>query len=460
MFRQLSRQVTRLPVVPLRARYLNTGRGHRSVFPASLARSDMELDHDKKLLYLESIGNKELLSYFFIGLATYNAATLKLAIKAFPYLPMSLVNVFVASVYCGGETTKDVLVTGDKLTKRLIYNMMLSYTVEDSEGTKNIDINNIVEETIKSVDEVLVPHTLKVIQDNVDAGGDVNDMPAGYVALKPSALVSNPAGVMKNYKDPEYKQQWEELVENCSKIVGYIYKRNQELQSRFPERTIPLLVGVIDAEKYELQQAVYELQRILAQKFNPVDRPVSVIGTIQMYLKQSYAVLESETARAATGGYKIGMKLVRGAYIHSEKNRKDIIHDTKEDTDINYNKGVKLAIESILANKQSSFGHLVVASHNRNSLFNATGLLAKYQDNSMRRNITLAQLLGMADDITYDLVKNHGVKNLIKYVPWGPPVETRDYLARRLEENGDSVRDNNGWALVKAAGKVLFSRVF
>lgn len=412
-----------------------------------------------KLKYLETLSTRDLISYFVIGLATLNKTTLKLATKSFPYTPMGIIKLFISNIYCGGDTPQDVIATGKKLATRNINNMMISYTVEDSDGTKNLDINQIVEETISSIDSILIPHTEAVIKKSIENGGTANDIPAGYIALKPSALVANPADVMKHYKDPAFAGQWQELIGNCSKIIEHIYERNQALLAKYPDRQIPLLVGVIDAEKYELQQAVYELQRILYQKYNPVDKPVSVVGTIQMYLKQSYDVLLKDQQLAKEGNFKIGVKLVRGAYIHTEPDR-GVIHNTKHDTDVNYNKGIKHAIEDILTAKEPTIGHLVVASHNRESQVNATSLLSQHQDNKMKNNITLGQLLGMADDITFDLVTNYNVKNIIKYVAWGPPQETRDYLLRRLEENGDAVRNDNGWPLVKGVVGTLLKRAF
>ena len=62
------------------------------------------------------------------------------------------------------------------------------------------------------------------------------------------------------------------------------------------------------------------------------------------------------------------------------------------------------------------------------------------ESNKNKTNVVLGQLLGMADNVTYDLITNNKIGNVIKYVPWGPPLETKEYLLRRLEENGDAVK--------------------
>ena len=60
--------------------------------------------------------------------------------------------------------------------------------------------------------------------------------------------------------------------------------------------------------------------------------------------------------------------------IFIQKNRDIVIHKTKQDTDNNYNSGISYCIDSILNQNQnqnqngSTIGHLVVASHNAESM--------------------------------------------------------------------------------------------
>lgn len=406
--------------------------------------------------YLKTLHKKELFSLGVIGCVTMNKLFLDLAIKVFPFVPTFLIKWLISSLYCGGDNFAQVRECGKNLQSRGISNMMLSLTIEDSEGTKNIDINHIVDETIKSIREVLKPN----IVSQLETAADVNDIPPGYIALKPSALVSNPGEVLLHFKEEAWKSQRDQLVANCSAITQVVYDLNQELLKKYPSRKSPFFVSTIDAEKYELQNGgVYELQRILFQKFNPKESPIiSCIGTWQLYLTDSALELQAEYARAEKEGYKLGVKLVRGAYIHSEAKRDTVIQPTKEASDLNYNNVMTTVIEDLLAKgSKSTYGHLVVASHNYHSQMLATKLLQEKGALAGKSNVVLAQLLGMADNVTYDLITNHGVKNIIKYVPWGPPLETKDYLLRRLQENGDAVRADNGWPLLKSIYKSLFA---
>ena len=407
--------------------------------------------------YLRSFKLSELLSYFIIGLATLNKPILNLCIKVFPYVPMAVIKAVVYKIYCGGETIEEVKQTGARLSTRGINNMMISLTIEACNGNDNIDPDYIVSETARSVNEILVPHTLKTI---AESGKDINSIPPGYVALKPTGFSKDAVNVLKYYNsDPKYAAQFEDLVEKASLVCQNIYDANVKYAKQYPERTAPFVVGVIDAEKYELQEGVYELQRRLYAKFNPLDMPTSIVGTLQMYLSGSSDLLGLEEKLARENNYRLGLKLVRGAYIHSEQARSLIIHKDKDATDKNYNQGISYCIESILANKnnESTIGHLVVASHNAESLTLATHKLTS--DNKNKNNVVLGQLLGMADSITHDLIKTNKVDNIIKYVAWGPPLETKEYLLRRLEENGDAVKSDNGFPLAKAAATLLFKRL-
>lgn len=412
--------------------------------------------------HLKSFSVGELVSFMTIGAVASHKSLLNLAIKAFPFVPMPVIKALVYNIYCGGENIEEVKQTGARLAERGINNMMLSLTIEACNGNDNIDPNFIVQQTQHSVDDILIPHTISMLE---NSGKDVNSIPPGYVALKPTGFVKNAAAVLQNFDKPEYKADFEDLVSKVSAICQTIYDANQRLAQLYPSRVAPFAVGVIDAEKHDLQEGVYELQRRLYQQFNKLNAPVSVVGTLQMYLSESADLLAKEEKLANENNYRLGLKLVRGAYIHSEKDRANVIHKTKEDTDMNYDQGISYCIDSILAHQgnESTIGHLVVASHNAESMKLATQ--KTYQSdfsigNKNKANICLGQLLGMADSVTHDLITNDKVDNVIKYVPWGPPKETKEYLLRRLEENGDAVKNDNGIPLVKAALLTMFKKIF
>lgn len=405
--------------------------------------------------YLDTLSSAELFGYGVIGLCTLSNPILNLAIKVFPYTPLWLIRLLVYKNYCGGDAIPDVMKTGERLSERGIRNMMVSYTVEACDGkTMSVSIDTIINETKKSVTDLLVPHTVKMIK---EVGIEhINEVPPGYVALKPTGLIESAADILLHYKEPAYQEKFKQLYDTCVDIIEECEKANTILSKQYPTRKAPFISAIIDAERNDLQQAVYKLQRDLFARFNK-EKSV-VVGTMQMYLKESSPNLLKEDEYARKGGYKIGWKLVRGAYIHSEPDR-GVIQDTKSDTDANYNSGIKNTLAN-MCSKSPTVGHLVVASHNADTQRMASDLLDKITDPGVKANVVQAQLLGMGDNITYYLIKHRNAKNLIKYVPWGPPLETKEYLLRRLQENGDAVRADSGWPLVKGVVKSLFRKVF
>lgn len=404
-------------------------------------------------VYFKSLPKKQLVSLLLIGLCSLNKFTLATAIKMFPFIPYQIVKSLVSSLYCGGETMDEVLQCGKLLQNRGISNMMLSLTIENSDGVKQIDnIDEIVALTLESLHSVLKPNLLSQLQHSPD----INDIAPGYIALKPSALVKNPHKVLANFNTHPDAHV---LVENCNRITSEVFQLNQQLAAMYPHRKVPFFIATIDAEKFELQHnGVYALQRQLMHKFNKLEYPLpSVIGTWQLYLADSMKHIQHDIHLAKQNGYSLGLKIVRGAYIHSEPNRDSIIFNSKAATDRNYNEIMLNIINDMARNgSKSVFSHLMVASHNMDSQLKAADILNSLPtDHYARGNVTMGQLLGMADNVAFELVENNNMKNVVKYVPWGPTKETRDYLLRRLQENGDAVRSDNGWGLVKRVCSAL-----
>ncbi|KAG7700378.1 hypothetical protein KL950_000493 [Ogataea haglerorum] len=401
--------------------------------------------------YLDSLTTPELLGYGVIGLATLTKSTLKLVISLFPYTPLWLVKLLVYRNYCGGDNLAQVLQTGDRLAQRGIQNMMLSLTIEACDGAQtSVPVSQIVEQTQKSISQVLVPHTARMISQATD----INSVPPGYVALKPTGLIDDAAEILRNHSNAKDDAGYQQLLSNCRDICRVVAQENERLAKQYPGRTAPFVAAVVDAERNDLQHGVYRLQRDLFREFNR--GKVNVVGTVQMYLRDSSRILAEENDLARKDGYLLGWKLVRGAYIHSEPDR-TVIFPTKQETDQNYDAGIAASIAN-LSSEKPAVGHLVVASHNRESQIKATQLLQRASAH-VRANVVLGQLLGMADNVTFELMNKYDVKNVIKYVPWGPPKETKEYLLRRLEENGDAVRSDNGWPFLKQVVKALFRRL-
>ncbi|KAG5372919.1 Proline dehydrogenase [Yarrowia sp. C11] len=404
------------------------------IAPADERSSDA---HEARLLpenhppmYLSSMKTSDVVALMLTSAATSHPTLIKLCTKLMPYTPNALIKAIVYSLYCGGANHAEVVETGKKLLDRGFGNMMLSYSVEDAEGGDgaNALMDSAVDSIIESIDNVLVKYA-------AESEKKTGKAITGFVALKPTGLMKNATAILRNHDKPEYAEQWAKYLDVCRKICRHAAENGEGK------------VGIVfDAEKKVLQPGVYAAQRAMMQEFN-VNGAVPVIGTIQMYLQDSIIQLQDDISHAAANGYQIGMKLVRGAYIHSEPDRWTTIHRTKEDSDISYNRGVALCLDGIIPDIQSgthhsAVGKLIVASHNECSMALAAHRLSADltpEQLESQDKVIFAQLMGMAEDLGEELA--HRGYKVLKYVPWGPVNETKDYLVRRMEENGDTLSD-------------------
>src|SRR5690606_9465126 len=80
---------------------------------------------------------------------------------------------------------------------------------------------------------------------------------------------------------------------------------------------------MIDAEQSYFQHAVDHLANSLERRYNKVGNKHGplILNTYQMYLKAALGKLKLDFERAQREGYTLGVKLVRGAYMVSERKR-------------------------------------------------------------------------------------------------------------------------------------------
>ncbi|KAL2138541.1 hypothetical protein VTI28DRAFT_6617 [Corynascus sepedonium] len=206
---------------------------------------------------------------------------------------------------------------------------------------------------------------------------------------------------------------------------------------------------LFDAEQQALQPGIDDWSLEYMRKFNTPDSAV-VYGTYQAYLKATPLTLSRHLAAAREGGFALGVKLVRGAYLGSDP--RHLIHDTKADTDAAYD---GLA-EALLRRRwngqlrpQNESGEnavfpnvsVVLATHNRESVLRAQAILS--EDNADHTDVAFAQLQGMADEVSCELVTRGAADKTpraYKYLVWGSTGECMKYLLRRAHENRDAVQ--------------------
>jgi proline dehydrogenase len=188
---------------------------------------------------------------------------------------------------------------------------------------------------------------------------------------------------------------------------------------------------LIDAEESWIQDTIDQVATEMMARFN---REAAVVyNTIQLYRRDGLDLVREGHRLATEGGYWLGLKLVRGAYMEKERARAaergldDPILPDKAASDASYDEALRSCVERIGRTA------LVAGTHNERSTLRLTELMAEH---GLRRDdprIYFSQLLGMSDHLSYNLAAEG--YNVCKYVPYGPVRSVIPYLMRRAEEN-------------------------
>lgn len=218
------------------------------------------------------------------------------------------------------------------------------------------------------------------------------------------------------------------LSDNESKELDSLKLKLNKICALAEKVNTPIL---IDAEESWIQDAIDSLAEKLMSKFNI--KKVIVYNTIQLYRKGRLEYIKKIHRSAKNENFKLGLKLVRGAYIEKERMRAKKngyncpIHNNKDNCDVEFNNATKYCIENI---KDIS---VCFGTHNLKSTQIAIELMKQNKIKNNDTRIYFSQLLGMCDTISYSLSKFN--YNVAKYVPYGPVKSVLPYLIRRAEEN-------------------------
>lgn len=206
---------------------------------------------------------------------------------------------------------------------------------------------------------------------------------------------------------------------------------------------------LIDAEQHRFQPAIDNLVLDLQRSYNATDQtdhPI-IYNTYQCYLKDTPERLRTDIERSERHSYHFGAKIVRGAYLESERGLAaslgydSPIHDTIQETHDCYNDSVEYLLRQSVSKTTTKLKQpalpkkieLMVASHNQSSIEKAIQVMNELNMNPSSSTICFAQLYGMSDHLTYNLGQ-HGYR-AYKYVPYGQVAEVIPYLVRRAREN-------------------------
>lgn len=204
---------------------------------------------------------------------------------------------------------------------------------------------------------------------------------------------------------------------------------------------------LMDAEQTWYQPAINTIVPRWQHQYN-TNVPL-LYQTYQMYLKDSMKQLIHDMELSRRYRYTMGMKLVRGAYMESERDyakqqqRPSPIHDTIEQTHHHYNQAIQYILSHSRTNQNNMDDpsssripmiELVLATHNEESIAYAIELL-RHRNHHDHRNlyICFAQLYGMMDYMTYQLIRHR--YHVYKYMTYGSIDTVLPYLVRRAQEN-------------------------
>lgn len=331
-------------------------------------------------------------------LVRIGTAATNFALKA--NLPVEgLIRSTVFDHFCGGVNEEDCLSVIDKLYTEGV-SSVLDYSVEGKETEEQFD--NALEKI------------LKIIR----FGDEREAMP--IVVFKPTGF-----GRFHLYqKRTEGKAFTEVEQQEWDRVVG----RFDAVCKLAKEKDIEVL---IDAEESWMQDAADDLVEEMMRRFN---KDVTIVyNTLQLYRWDRFDYLKQLHDRAKADGFKLGMKIVRGAYMEKERNRAEErgytspICENKKATDDNFNQ----TLDYILHHLEDI--SVFIGTHNESSCYLAMELMEKFNISKDDNRIWFGQLYGMSDHISFNLAASG--YNVAKYIPFGPVKDVMPYLIRRAEEN-------------------------
>ena len=320
------------------------------------------------------------------------------AIKA--KLPVEgLIRATVFDHFCGGVNEEDCLPVVDKMWQKKVCSV-LDYSVEGKQEEDPFD------------------NATRIILKILDFVKEKDAIP--FAVFKPTGF-----GRFALYQKISEKK---ELTETEKAEWQRVVKRFDQVCKKAHDLDVALL---IDGEESWMQDAADDLVEDMMLKYNK--EKAVVFNTLQMYRWDRLPYLKELLKRAKQKGFKIGLKVVRGAYMEKENERAaelgypTPICATKLATDINFDETVAYSIANL------DVISIFSGTHNEESCYKLMELMDKNGIKKDNTCVWFGQLYGMSDHISFNLASNG--YNVAKYLPFGPVRDVMPYLIRRAEEN-------------------------
>lgn len=323
-------------------------------------------------------------------------------IKLFLFLHFpikKLIKITVFEQFCGGENLQECNKTIENLDKAHI-GTILDYSVEGEDDEKSF--KNTTQEILLTIEKAN------------------QNLAIPFAVFKVTGIGS--AELLEKVQNQEPLYEEEQVAFNL------IRERMDLLCGKAAMLNVSIFV---DGEESWIQDTIDNLTYEMMEKYN--HEKCVVYNTYQMYRKDMFQNLKVATNQARQHNYFLGVKLVRGAYMEKERQKAhednycEPVHETKADTDRDYN----AAMEFIVENREVI--SVCVGTHNEYSCKYLVELMNQHHISPKDSHFYFAQLLGMSDNISFNLSK--AGYNVAKYVPYGPVDAVMPYLFRRAEEN-------------------------
>jgi len=294
------------------------------------------------------------------------------------------------------------------------------------QGMKKMNVNSILDYSVEALKtEQDFDNACKKKMEIVDLSFSNDSIP--FAVFKPTSLGRYSLFKLVNNKtklSKEEKLEWNRVIDRFNMICSYAHSKKVRL--------------LIDAEEFEVQEAIDNLVYKMMKKYNR--KSTIVYNTIQLYRWDRIPHMQN-LLKDHDNSFKFGFKLVRGAYM--EKERIDALKNgynspicsDKNETDKNFNSGIDLMFNNI------SSVDFFIASHNEFSTIKTVELMKKHGIKEDDEKVWFGQLYGMGDNISFNLASKGF--NVAKILPFGPVENLMPYLIRRAQENSSVEGQSN-----------------
>jgi proline dehydrogenase len=332
------------------------------------------------------------------GLVNLGTFFIKLALRL--HLPIKkLIKATIFEQFCGGETIRECESTIQQLSASGI-GTILDYSVEGEDN--EADFEATTAELLRTIDRSASTDAIPFTVFKVSGIGSVELL----------EKVQSGASLT-----PDEQKAYDRVVQRVDRLCGQAHLRQVRI--------------FLDAEESWIQDVIDRLAYTMMARYN-TQRAI-VFNTYQFYRHETLEAYKNAYLKARESGYFLGGKLVRGAYMEKERirarenNYRSPIHVSKEATDKDFDAAVDFSLDHL------ALIEVCLGTHNELSCLHCTQKMARLGLKPEDSRIWFAQLLGMSDNISYNLAKLG--YNVAKYVPYGPIDAVMPYLFRRAEEN-------------------------